>query len=1181
MRRIYHLLDSIVLFLLCCFVLNCTEPPTKPSTPPPGSTSNGIFTVTGPAAGSIVRSDQSLLITWVTGDTAADPIARITLYRSDTLVATISTVASKSGIYTWSMYSYSIPSGSNYHIKIASATATDTSRYDMGGYFTIRSAYTGTIVVTEPTASTSAHFDSSMTIRWIATDSIGAYVRIQLYNDSALVTSISTMVSASLGAYTWNLASYLLASGTKYRIKILSYYDAGINAFSPYFAIRSGYSGTITVTEPVATTAAHTDSALTIRWTKTGSLGSYLRLQLYNDTALVYSITTSAYSDTGYYVWSLVSSSLSSGTRYRIKASCYYDAGIYGFSDYFTIKTGYAGTIAITAPVDTTVFRQSTYPVITWTTTGTIGTYVRIQLYSDSTLLSTLTSSAYATTGSYSNWYVSSSSYPAGTRYRIRISSYADSSISTFSSYFRIASQYYGSFAFTNPVATSIFAAGTSYQVQWATTGAPGSYINLALYRDSTLVTSIIYDTYDYGYYSWSVSNGLVSSNRYRLKISSYYDTTIAAFSSYFTISGTTPDAFEPDNIRSQSSTATLGTAQNHTLTTKDTDWVSFTLDSGKVYLFNNDGVAPTYNYLYDSTASSYLTYYYSSSSYSGKASLMWVCPKTGRYYDRITSYSSSYLGAYSFKVSLFDTLAMAKFVAPDSATIWSSGTSYYITWTPDTALFGTYVSLYLFDETGRKITAIYTDLSNSGSYYWTVPAGLASRSTYRIKLVNYSNSSLYGYSKRFSIAGIVPDSMEIDDSASVASGIAVNGTVQNRSLTGGDIDWIKFPVVKDSLYVIRVAGTIYPYVYLYSRPDSSYVMYKYGTSNLLVWKATATRNAYLRISPYSTSTSYYGPYTVSVRQTSESSICTFTNPVSTSVWASSSLASIQWTADTAIFGQYVSIQLYKGQDLKETIYSSATNNGLYSWTVPAGMASGSDYRVKITSSSYTTYGFSGYFTISGIVPDTFEVDDSIGMAKPIATDGAVQRHNLTRNDIDWMTFNAAALRMYVINAACSTYTNVRLYSDLAPTTMITGATGSSASSVQFAWFCATAGKYDLQISPQSTTYTGGYGVSVQAYDSTAYRLQVTGPAAGATLVQGNSATITWSSQVNAGGLVDIFLFDANGIVSTIVSGAANSGSYAWLIPATVSTGSSYYVKVISRVHSAIGGSSGVFTVTQ
>jgi len=70
-------------------------------------------------------------------------------------------------------------------------------------------------------------------------------------------------------------------------------------------------------------------------------------------------------------------------------------------------------------------------------------------------------------------------------------------------------------------------------------------------------------------------------------------------------------------------------------------------------------------------------------------------------------------------------------------------------------------------------------------------------------------------------------------------------------------------------------------------------------------------------------------------------------------------------TWGTGESGDNVKIELYKGDDFNRTISSSTSNDGEYSWGVPASMITGDDYRVKIISlDDFTNYDFSPDFEI-------------------------------------------------------------------------------------------------------------------------------------------------------------------------------------------------------------------------
>ena len=77
------------------------------------------------------------------------------------------------------------------------------------------------------------------------------------------------------------------------------------------------------------------------------------------------------------------------------------------------------------------------------------------------------------------------------------------------------------------------------------------------------------------------------------------------------------------------------------------------------------------------------------------------------------------------------------------------------------------------------------------------------------------------------------------------------------------------------------------------------------------------------------------------------------TSPNGGQSWARSSVHSITWTSIGSP-GAYVKIELLKGGVLSTVISSSTENDGSFSWTISSTQAVGTDYKIKITSTSIT-----------------------------------------------------------------------------------------------------------------------------------------------------------------------------------------------------------------------------------
>ncbi|MBN2036901.1 MAG: hypothetical protein JW768_09195 [Chitinispirillaceae bacterium] len=1028
----------------------------------------------------------------------------------------------------------------------------------------------GYYIIMTPYAGGTINNDTTVAITWNSTvNATDPNVRISLYKGDSLA-SVIVSSTANDGTHSYSFAP--IAPGIQYRIKINSTADTGKHDFGGYFTVKNKYFGTITLTSPVDTTTARVGSTVPVRWTTTDSIGSTITIRLYNDTAPTtysYSATTSLNS----YAFPLAEA-LIAGPNFRFKAWSNFNDSIYDYSDFFTIKSRYFGTITVTAPVDTTVALIGSSLTVQWTTTDSVGATVTIQLYYDTLAVGTARNVS-ATSGSYA--YSLPSTLVPDSTYRIKVSSYYDAGIFGYSSTFRIQSQYDGEYTITAPDTGATWAAGSSYSITWTSTGSPGPNVRLVLFNDADSSALITSSASNSGTYQWSIPPGISTSDKYRVRISSFYDPTITAMSGYFTISGIQDDDYEVDNTRGQASTITLGTTQNHTLTYNDTDFVSMALDSGAVYFFTTSGTPRINHHLYPSDDSVTHAALYTSSGGSGF--LRWTCAQSGTYFMRMTPYSSTYAGAYTFSAGRFDSLTTAKFITPDSSTTWASGSSYSVTWTPDTLLFGTRVYLYLWDEASRTLLTSTTN-NNTGTQQLTIPAGLPSGKRYRIKMVNYSSSTIYGYSRLFTISGIAPDAFEPDNNRASASAVVL-GTPQNHTLSLQDTDFVSMNLDSGKTYILTTtSATTYTYTYLFSSSDSVSAITTYSSrgSGSTRWTCTGTGTYYALIRQYSAS--YLGAYVFSVIEYDSTTAAKFITPDSTTTWASGSSYSVTWTPDTALFG--ATVYLYLWDDARGVALRSASvaNGGAYTLSIPAGLVSGRHYRIKMVNySSSTIFGYSTLFTISGLSADAFEPDNNRAQASRL-TLGTVQNHTLTYLDTDFVaiTLDSGSTYSFINRGTARTYNY--LYSAADSVTQITYFANTSGSG-SLRWTCTRTGAYYTRITLYSTSYTGDYDFSVTRYDSlTAARFIA--PDSGAIWAAGSTYPITWTpDSILFGNTIALYLWDeSQNMALAIATNWPNNGTYSYAVPAGLATGSSYRIRMVNYPSPSVAGYSKPFTIT-
>jgi Ser-Thr-rich glycosyl-phosphatidyl-inositol-anchored membrane family protein len=93
--------------------------------------------------------------------------------------------------------------------------------------------------------------------------------------------------------------------------------------------------------------------------------------------------------------------------------------------------------------------------------------------------------------------------------------------------------------------------------------------------------------------------------------------------------------------------------------------------------------------------------------------------------------------------------------------------------------------------------------------------------------------------------------------------------------------------------------------------------------------------------------------------------------------WQPATTETISWSS-TGSPGANVKIELYKGGSLNSTITPSTANDGSYSWSIPSGQAAGADYKIKVTSTSNSSYSdFSNSsFSIGPVVDEPRIVDN-------------------------------------------------------------------------------------------------------------------------------------------------------------------------------------------------------------
>jgi hypothetical protein len=276
---------------------------------------------------------------------------------------------------------------------------------------------------------------------------------------------------------------------------------------------------------------------------------------------------------------------------------------------------------------------------------------------------------------------------------------------------------------------------------------------------------------------------------------------------------------------------------------------------------------------------------------------------------------------------------------SPTGSSSWETGYSYYIYWDSTGSISNVKIELY---KGTSLTTTISSSTTNDGIYYWAVPYSITNDGTdYRIKITSTSDLGVYDYSPYFEIV--------------VTPTITVTSPTSSSSWEPGSSHYIFWTstgsisnVIIELYKGVNLALTVSPS----TTNDGSF----YWT----IPPATTTGTDY-RIKIISSSDA--GVYDYSSYFSIEYASITVTSPTIGSSWETNSLLYIGWTSTGSISN--VIIELYQGDTYVKTISATTSNDGYYYWTIPASTAAGTDYRVKITSTSDAgVYSYSSYFEI-------------------------------------------------------------------------------------------------------------------------------------------------------------------------------------------------------------------------
>jgi len=271
--------------------------------------------------------------------------------------------------------------------------------------------------------------------------------------------------------------------------------------------------------------------------------------------------------------------------------------------------------------------------------------------------------------------------------------------------------------------------------------------------------------------------------------------------------------------------------------------------------------------------------------------------------------------------------------------------------------------------------------------------------------------------------------------------------------------------------------------------------------------------------------------------------------------WQAGTTHQISWTSTGTITS--VAIKLYKSGTLDSTITSSTSNTGTYSWTVPATLAIGADYKVNLSSADGTG--------VSDQSDNVFSVTGGVELTSPNGGEHWIAGQI---NSITWSSTGGG-----------STYMKIDLYKGGSYLSSITPSTSNDGS---FEWTVpadqAIASDYKIRI--ESTTYATIADDSDSGFTITG-SITVTSPDGGEEWAIGSSHSVNWTSTGDGLGAVRIELYNGTSLVYVVNESAPNTGSYLWSLPDSVTAGQNYKIRISSTADGSIyNDSSSPFSIT-